>query len=350
MSRSTVKFRLIFFLFLIITFVGVPLTKVNASNLGLRSIQMSTSVSDATNVTYIIGFTNNVPMNIGSVKLLFCSNSPILLDPCDPPNGFSGRNTTVSALGNQGITDFYLNPAVDNYVILSRPSAQVLSPSNVRVILNGFHNPSGTGTFYARIYVYSSTDASGDYLDAGGFALSTAESITLSTTVPPFLYFCAADSFSGYDCSTGSSFANQLGTFSRTQTSFATSQFIIGTNAAYGLNVSVEGTTLTAGNDTIRALLVASLSKAGVSQFGFNLRANTSPGVGQDPVGPGVAIISSEYNTANYFKFSTGDTIVHSLGVVDAEKFTSSYIVNIGQDTLPGFYTTTITYICIGNF
>jgi len=349
-SRLTVRFRLTLFLSLISLIICVPLLKVGASNLGSRTVQMSTSVSDATDVTYTIGFTNNIPLTIGSIKVLFCSNSPLLSDPCTPPEGFSTSNTTISALGNQGITDFYINPAASNYVILSRPSAQLLAPTTVSIILKGFHNPSGTGSFYARIFAYSSTNASGTYLDAGGLALSTTESITLASTVPPFLYFCAADSFTGYDCSTGTSNDNNLGTFSSTQTSFATAQFIIGTNAAYGLNVSIEGTTLTSGNNAINAISTPSLSRIGLPQFGFNLRANTAPSVGQDPVGPGVAIISEDYNNVNSFKFNSGDIIVHSLGVVDAEKFTSSFIVNIGQNTLPGFYTTTLTYICIGNF
>jgi len=343
-------FRLTLFLSLVFLIISLPLLKVNASNLGSRTIQMSSSMSDATDVTYTIGFTNSVPMTIGSIKILFCSNSPLLSDPCDPPVGFSASNTMISAIGNQGITDFYITPAASNYVILSRPSSQLLTPTAVNVILNGFHNPSGTGSFYARIFAYTTTDASGTYLDAGGLALSTSESITLASTVPPFLYFCAADSFTGYDCSSGTAYDNSLGVLSSSHTNFATSQFIIGTNAAYGLDVIVSGTTLTSGNNVIDALITPDLSRIGVSQFGFNLRANTAPSVGQDPVGPGTAIISSDYSVANSYKFNSGDIIVRTPGVVDAEKFTSSYIVNIGQNTLPGFYTTTITYICMGNF
>jgi len=327
-----------------------PFSRTNASELGNRSLEMSNAQSDASGVTYKLSFTSNTAYNVGSLKLLFCSNSPVVYDSCTPPEGFNSNSITISALGNAGITDFYLNPAPANSVLLSRPSTQVLNPTQVSIALNGFHNPSETGTFYARVYLYSSTDTSGAYLDAGGFALSTTADVTLSSTVPPFLYFCAGLSFNGYDCSTGSGFSNDFGTLSTNKTSTATSQFIIGTNAAYGINVAAEGTTLTSGNNVITGLTTPSASQAGIPQFGFNLRANTNPSVGQDPVGPGVATISSNYNTVNLFKFINGDSIVHTSGVIDAEKFTSSFIVNIGPNTPPGFYTTTVTYICLGNF
>jgi len=350
MGLNHLMVRPVLLILLIISFMFMPFSRTNASALGNRSLEISNAQSDASGVTYKLSFTSNAAYNIGSVKILFCSNSPVVYDSCIPPLGFNSNSITISALGNAGITDFYLNPAPANSVLLSRPSTQILTPTQVSLTLNGFHNPSETGTFYARVYLYSSTDTSGAYLDAGGFALSTTADVTLSSTVPPFLYFCAGLSFNGYDCSTGSGFSNDFGTLSTNKTSTATSQFIIGTNAAYGINVAAEGTTLTSGNNVITGLTTPSASQAGIPQFGFNLRANTNPSVGQDPVGPGVANISSNYNTVNLFKFINGDSIVHTTGVVDAEKFTSSYIVNIGPNTSPGFYTTTITYICLGNF
>jgi hypothetical protein len=350
MDQYYLKIRPALFLLAVAVVIFFPSSQAGASALGDRSLRISDAQSDAIGVTYTLGFTSNSSLNVGSAKILFCKNSPIVYDSCTPPSGFSSSSITVSSLGNQGITDFYLNPAPSNTVILSRPSTQILNPGQVSVILNGFHNPSEIGTFYARVYLYSTIDASGPYIDAGGFALSINENVTINTTVPPFLYFCAALSFSGYDCSTGTNFTSDFGIFNTGKTSTATSQFIIGTNAAYGIVVTTEGTTLTSGNNIIAGLTMPSLSQIGVSQFGFNLRANSNPSFGQDPVGAGSALINSDYNIVNKFKFQNGDNIVHSAGVVDAEKFTSSYITNIASNTAPGIYSTTITYICLGTF
>ena len=350
MGQYYLKIKPAFFLLAAAIVIFFPSIRVGASALGDRSLRISDAQSDAVGVTYTVGFTSNSSLNVGSAKILFCTNSPIVYDSCTPPSGFNSGSITVDPLGNQGITDFYLRPAPSNTVILSRPTSQILNSGQVGIILNGFHNPSEIGTFYARVYLYSTIDASGSYIDAGGFALAINENVTINTTVPPFLYFCAALSFSGYDCSTGTNFTSDFGTFNTGNTSKATSQFIIGTNAAYGIVVTTEGTTLTSGNNIITGLIIPSMSQIGTPQFGFNLRANSNPSFGQDPVGTGAAIINSDYNIANKFKFQNGDNIVHSVGVVDAEKFTSSYIANIASNTAPGFYSTTITYICLGTF
>src|SRR6185436_12235167 len=63
---------------------------------------------------------------------------------------------------------------------------------------NGFTNPSGTGSFYARIHTYTTTggatahdeDAATGYGDYGGIALSTAAVISITARVQETLSFC----------------------------------------------------------------------------------------------------------------------------------------------------------------
>jgi hypothetical protein len=101
----------------------------------------------------------------------------------------------------------------------------------------------------------------------------------------------------------------------------------------------------------------------GVSQFGLNLKANTTatsnPAVGTE-VAPasngtnyrGQAVTG--YATADTFKFNSTDSVANSAsggaGGSDAQIFTASYIVNVPGSQPAGTYTTTLTYICTPTF
>ena len=125
---------------------------------------------------------------------------------------------------------------------------------------------------------------------------------------------------------------------------------LIATNAAYGAGVTMNGTTLQSGNNTIPALVVPTGQTPGISQFGVNLRNNTNPNVGDDPVGPGLATVSAGYNTPNQYKYVAGDQVISSVTTTDLRKFTMSFVTNINQNQSPGVYSTTISFICLANF
>ena len=154
-----------------------------------------------------------------------------------------------------------------------------------------------------------------------------------------------------YDCSTADSYLINFGNFSTGQASTATSQFLVATNAQSGYNVYITGPTLTSGNNTIANLSTPSPSLVGASQFGLNLRTNSSPAVGSDEVGPGVGgQVTSDYNTSNLFSYNDGDTLVSSPAASDNQTFTVSYLTNINAKQPAGVYATTLTYICLANF
>jgi hypothetical protein len=97
-------------------------------------------------------------------------------------------------------------------------------------------------------------------------------------------------------------------------------------------------------------LTTQTASLAGTSQFGMNLRANASPAIGADPVGPGIAAVAAAYNTPDQYRFRAGDVVASSTGPNDYRKFTVSYIANVDAAQPPGVYATTITFICLANF
>jgi hypothetical protein len=189
--------------------------------------------------------------------------------------------------------------------------------------------------------------------------------------MPESLVFCTGGTVTTTagvpDCATVTSGAiafNQL--FSPTDTATATSQMAASTNAGSGYIITVNGPTLTSGSNTITAthtLAGGDLGIRGISQFGTNLKANTTttsnPAVGTEvaPAANGTNYkgeATTGYSTVDHFRFLTGDTIADSAnggaGGTDAQIFTNSYIVNVPGSQPAGTYTTTLTYICTPTF
>jgi hypothetical protein len=127
-------------------------------------------------------------------------------------------------------------------------------------------------------------------------------------------------------------------------------QMVLATNAVSGYNLFLNGTTMTSGNDTIPAMTASDVSRPGTSQFGINLRANTTPAVGANVQGPGLGTPSANYGTADFFRFVPGELIASSPSVTDFSKYTVSYIVNISRDQDPGIYVTTLEYVAVATF
>jgi hypothetical protein len=192
--------------------------------------------------------------------------------------------------------------------------------------------------------------------------------------MPESLVFCTGETIlttGGVpDCATATdgiiSF-NQL--FSPTDTATAKSQMAASTNAGSGYAITVNGSTLTSGSNTVAPIGATGPGVRGISQFGLNLKANTTA-TSTPAVGGEISVASNgtnyrgravtEYGTIDNFKFLSGDAVaqsnadglggVGSLGGSDAQIYTASYIVNVPGSQPAGTYTTTLTYICTPTF
>ncbi|MEI9966383.1 MAG: hypothetical protein WDN67_01860 [Candidatus Moraniibacteriota bacterium] len=102
-----------------------------------------------------------------------------------------------------------------------------------------------------------------------------------------------------------------LGAFNPSVVRYGTASFNVATTAQGGYTVSFSGDPLTFESNSINPLTSGGTSAPGTEQFGFNLVANGTPGIGVDPVG-GAGQASSGYNTPNSFKFAPGDSIAQS--------------------------------------
>jgi hypothetical protein len=311
------------------------------------------------------------------------SLSSILFEYCTTAAGISfygggctvptGLVTTGAILFTQtgAATGFTMNNSTNGAPYITRIGATI-TPGTVNYVLTNIVNPTTANqTFYVRISTFGVADPSGypgssapgtpTPIDTGTVAASTASQIQLTGTMPESLVFCTGGTISTTggvpDCSTATSGAisfNQL--FSPTDTAIATSQMAASTNAGSGYNITVNGPTLTSGSNTIAGMNTQTTSTHGISQFGMNLKSNTTPTVGTEvaPADNGTnyqGTATPNYGTSNSFKFTTADAVGNSNSVgSDAQIFTVSYIVNVPGSQPAGSYTTTLTYICTPTF
>jgi hypothetical protein len=212
------------------------------------------------------------------------------------------------------------------------------------VTFSNVKNPnSANSTFFIRMATFGADDYATTPLDDGVVAASTAGQITVTASVDETLTFTLADA------------TVALGTLTAGATGTGTSSMTVATNGTAGYSVAYTGTTLTSGADTIAAMATRGASHTGdgtgLSQFGINLRDNTTPNIGADRSGIGAGgSYGTDYGTADEFKFLTGDSIATSAVPTNANTFTTSYIANVASVTPAGFYSTVITYIATANF
>lgn len=142
-----------------------------------------------------------------------------------------------------------------------------------------------------------------------------------------------------------------LGTLSTGAPATGISNFSVATNAADGYAVSIAGITLTTslGEADIDALAEPTASSPGSEQFGINLVDNFIPDVGANPSG-GIGEAAAGYNTANLFKFATGDTLATSDTYSQTTTYTVSYLANIDGTVAPGEYYANLTLIATAQF
>jgi hypothetical protein len=325
-------------------------------------------------------FTFTIPTNgtLGSIKFEYCTIAR--LETCVTPENMNASGASFGSEAGSAVTGFSMGAKTANSFVLTRSAASTGSPNTTAVLqANNVVNPDPAGdndnyTFFVRISTYASTDASGAPVDEGSVAASTTNAIQLTGTMPESLIFCTGETITATagipDCTTataGDITFNQL--FSPTDTSVAKSQMAASTNAGSGYVISVNGTTLTSGSNTIPAIAAAggAASIKGTGQFGMNLRANTTAAAQGfdiagssadiDPVSTGTDLRGQavgDYATPDNFKFVSGETIADSAfsvaGPTNAQIYTASYIVNVSGNQLAGTYNTTLTYICTPTF
>ena len=337
-------FQLVLSLVLVLI-VANSITSPIGAFLDNRSVTSGSSIPDANTYNTFTFDILGTP-TIGSIAFEYCSNSPLPTMSCTAPSGFDSSAVTLAS--QSGITDFSIHPdttLTPNKIILTRTPG-VVGAGTVSYRFDNITNPDATNTtVYVRLATYSSTDASGVYDDSGAVTFSIQSPLTITLYVPPFLALCTGVTVAS-DCASASGTTVDLGELSKTSANSGTTQFAVATNSINGYVASIQGNTMTAGNQTITALPV----QTGVNQFGINLRANSSPGVGHDIEGSGAGVVATNYNTPNQFKFVDGDVLATAPLPSAWNRYTISYLVNVDPNQHAGRYATTMTVIATTTF
>jgi hypothetical protein len=330
----------------------MSISQANAAPIMGRSVTLSTSVGDASGVTYTLA-TAALPTTgtaVKSAEIKFCAS---LTGACVKPTGFANNSSTLSSqpTGLGAASGWTVSTATDGSLRILNASNSTTPSGAVSIIWGNVHNPTATNTtFYGVITTYSGSDWTGA-LDTGSVALSTATQIQVALVVNETLTFCTGTSITGQNCGTASGSLVNLGSGSTTTTATGTSIIAASTNGNTGYSITVNGTTLTSGLNTITALASGGASSVGSKQFGLNLAdANTTPAVGAAKTGTGTAAATTNYGTNDNFRFASGDPIASVAGPTNANTFTVGYIANIDGITPAGAYTTNLTYIGTANF
>lgn len=325
-------------------------SQASAAQITGRKATLSTSAPSATGVQYAFTFTVPSATAIQAIDFEACTTAS---GACTTPGGTFA--TTGSSLTGQptglGSASGWV---VDNGTAGSlrvKHTTNVTAPSGSQAVsFSGVTNPTATNTtFFFRMTTYSASNFTGA-IDAGNVAVSTATQVVVSLAVDETLTFCTGTSITGTNCGTVSGSTVNLGIGSTTSASTGTSVMAASTNGSSGYTVTVSGATLTSGANTITALASNAASSPGAKQFGLNLVANTTPSVGAAVSGTGTATAAANYNTADSFRFGSGESIASVGGASNANKFTVSYLANIDGVTPPGSYQTTLTYVATANF
>lgn len=325
---------------------------VGAAQITGRSVTLSDSTGDAASVSYTFA-SAALPTTgtaVKSVAALACTTAS---GACTKPTGFANASSTLvsqpSGLG--AASGWTVNTATDGSLRIVN-AANATTPSGaVSIPWGAVHNPTANNTtFYLRVTTYSDA-AWSSALDSGTVAVSTAQAITVTASVDETLTFCTGTSgITSSSCAGATGATVALGTLTSTATASSTSQIGVTTNAASGYSITVNGTTLTSGGNTISALATQTASAVGGEQFGINLKDNATPNIGTEVAGAGDATATANYATADQFRFVTGDSIASDAESDLFRLFTVSYIANISGATEPGSYQTILTYICTATF
>lgn len=134
-----------------------------------------------------------------------------------------------------------------------------------------------------------------------------------------------------------------------------TANIQVRTYLASGYNMLVTGSSPKYGVVTLSNLVTPTTSQAGQEQFGINLRQNTTPAIGADPVqipdsSFSFGVPSADYNIPNSFTYNDGAIVATSNKSSGQTNYTLSAIANVKGSTGAGQYTTNLSVVVVSTF
>jgi len=348
----------------------------SAAQLTERSVALSSSSKEAENVEYEIKFKS--VGSAGAVVIDFCSNTPLIGEPCTAPAGFT-------ALGADNGTTINVESLTPSTVVVTQAIA---SNTATTINLEGITNPSAVGPLYARILTYNNDTNAALYdaeetidddtnrVDEGGAAISITNTIGVSGAVLESMSFCVSGGVIADNC-TGTITAPTLKLGQQVGDAFALVPGVvsegsiytqISTNAATGAVVSLKSSTTNCGglvrggaaNCDIPAALNTGIEinsatakfgvKTGTASTGAGQSGTFQPAVGSIYTPTAFALaFASDNQTGVTSPF--GDPFLDTANLpVNNRNMTLTFGATVTNQTPAGLYSADLSLIATGKF
>ena len=367
----------------------------SAAQVSSRKITMSSSAPGATGVTYTASFVTPTGGTIQGVVIDFCANSPLIGDTCTTGSGsltgftLGGATPTVSqtGLGAGGTWSAASSSPFNTLKYTNASAGSISGGTTITITMSSVTNPTPAaypGSFYARILLFSTAAAAtsytstvpGTYVDGGGDALSTAQSISITAKVFETLSFCV---YTG-SCGTaptlklGDTITGALSTSNAYVN--ADSKYDLATNAGSGVSVVMRGTTLCntsgvacqSGSASANTITPAAANGVfngaaiGTEKFGMCADVNGSATLSTDAtyvdsVAACHGLTTGILATANTFGFdntnvvsASGSEVVKSTAAVPAVTGGFAFAADVAPTTEAGIYTTSLNMVATSTY
>lgn len=343
---------------------------VAAAQVTERSIALSSSSKGASGVTYTVNFT---PVEAaGAFVLDFCSNSPVIGQPCEAPVGFSAASAASTTSGFTDVTG-----SANKIVVAGTINTEV------SVEITGIRNPDNAGPLYVRILTYDTephasdyvSETPGDYSDEGSVAVSITDTVGVSGSVLESMTFCAAKVAITADCANASVNTPVLAlgepvvgssTVALDSGHISTSDMFtqISTNAVGGAVISLKSGVPCGGLKRVGVSTcdIAPAVSDGISegQARFGLKASTELNTGTNPSGAFQAI--NGYNDTTYLLnwvsgnatgigSPYGDPILNTNNApANNKNMKLTFGASVSNSTPAGLYSADLILIATGKF
>jgi len=191
---------------------------------------------------------------------------------------------------------------------------------------------------------FNSQDAIGGAAAGSGAGTNYLAQSGVPTTAEPTLTFSVNTS------------SVSRGSLSTSITRTGTATFNVLNYTSYGYVVQIIGNTPSNGAHNLTNLSSPTASSTNTEQFGINLVANTAPATfGANPTQVPDSSFSfgsaaSGYDTANTYKYVSGNTIASATKSSGQTTYTISYIANISNNTPGGSYSSNQVIVCTGTY
>lgn len=338
------------------------------SQITSRSIELSDSTAATSSVSYQVQFTTS--SSIKDVIIDFCPDSPLYADTCSTLTGFSAATAGITT--GTGTTGWTIASESAQHVEVSGAAAT----GTVSFTLTNIANPSSVGSFYGRIYDYTTTTTGytnattpGTVADFGGIALSTAANISVTAKVQEELTFCVAGAVITAACANAGVNPPNLTIGHGSPTLILDSTAVDTANAYMQVSTNAQGDVVvrmknnnpcgglsddggaTCGIPPVGAS--AATITAGTADFGLFVSAS-SGGIGTiNPVAP--YDTTNEYgmdNTSSPDNITTtyGSEIAATAGATNNVNSTLTFGATASNTTPAGIYEASLTLIATGTF